>query len=364
MRSPSQIAVALRNDLERGLTLPSTWYVDDTVFEAEKQRIFHRSWQYVGHTAQVAKPGDFFTCRLGDIPVIVVRDLDGALRAHANVCRHRGSEVVRECSGSRKTLQCHYHGWTYELDGRLRAAPRSNEQAEFKKDHLSLVSFAVESWGSLIFVNPNPASPLSELIGELPAIFERAGVDLTQLKMRRRDLYELAANWKIVIENFNECYHCPIAHPAFSEVIDTDNYRVETDHEYFSSYFGPYLKGRKQGVTYATLWPNMMFAVTADPPSLQVLCARPTDTGHTHQTVDYFFADDVSEEQLRGYVELSDLVTREDVVLCESVQRGMKSGVVRQGQLMLSRERGIQHFQKLVHRFVTEVPGLRKGEVK
>src|SRR6266851_6487941 len=196
------MAATLRDDLDRGFTLPSNWYVDDAIFELEKQRIFHRSWQYVGQTAQAAKPGDFFTCQLGDIPIIVVRDAEGVLRAHANVCRHRGSEVVRECSGNRKVLQCQYHGWTYD----------------------------------------------------------------------------------------------------------------------FSSYFGPYLKARTQGVTYATLWPNIMFAVAADPPSLQVLCARPDDMGHTRQTVDYFFADDVSDEQLRGYVELSDLVTREDVVLCESVQ--------------------------------------------
>ena len=139
------MAATLRDDLDRGLTLPSNWYVDDAIFELEKQRIFHRSWQYVGHTVQVAKPGDFFTQQLGDIPIIVVRDADGALRAHANVCRHRGSEVVRECSGSRKLLQCHYHGWTHELDGRLRGAPRANEQAGFEKDRLSLVSLAVGS---------------------------------------------------------------------------------------------------------------------------------------------------------------------------------------------------------------------------
>ena len=160
---------------------------------------------------------------------MVVRDIDGSLRAHANVCRHRGSEVVLACSGNRKTLQCHYHGWTYNLDGRLRSAPRANEQAGFQKDSLSLVGFAVESWGPLIFVNPDTTpGPLQDHIGELSAIFERAGVDVNRLKLHRQDLFEQVANWKIVVENFCECYHCPIAHPQFSQLIDVDNYRVDT----------------------------------------------------------------------------------------------------------------------------------------
>ncbi len=251
---------ALASALERGDTLPARWYVDADVFRAEKERIFHRTWQYVGHTAQVANIGDFFTTRLGDLPVVIVRDTGGALRAFANVCRHRGSEVVLECTGNRKTLQCHYHGWTYNLDGTLRAAPRENEQRAFAKETLSLAPFAVETWGPLIFVNPSPAAgPLRDVIGDLPAIFERAGIDLAQMRMQRQDTYELASNWKVVVENFNECYHCPIAHPKFSSVIDTDSYRVDTDHEYYSTYYGPLLRSPDRGVTYATLWPNIMF---------------------------------------------------------------------------------------------------------
>src|ERR1700690_1127200 len=146
---------ALASALERGDTLPARWYVDAVVFQAEKERIFHRAWQYVGHTGQVASVGDFFTTLLGDIPVVVVRDTEKAIRAFANVCRHRGSEVVLECTGNRKTLQCHYHGWTYNLDGTLRNAPRANEQASFEKEKLSLVPFAVEEWGAMIFVKPN-----------------------------------------------------------------------------------------------------------------------------------------------------------------------------------------------------------------
>jgi choline monooxygenase len=346
MAANFQVDPTIAQALEAGHTLPARWYTDDAVFQAEKARIFNRSWQYVGHTGQVAKPGDFITMRLGDIPIVIARDVDGSLRAFANVCRHRGSEVVLECAGNRKTLQCHYHGWTYNLDGTLRNAPRANEQAAFAKENLALIPFVVETWGPMIFVKPNRESgSLRDIIGDLPATFERAGVDLAQLRMYRQDVYEIASNWKIIIENFNECYHCPIAHPAFSEVIDTDNYRADVDHEYYS---------REAGVTYATLWPTAMIALSARPMAMQVLCTYPIDAGHTRETIDYYFAEGTSEDQIREYKELSDLVQREDVILCESVQRGLSSGAVEHGTLMLSREKGIQHFQRLVHRFLSE----------
>jgi phenylpropionate dioxygenase-like ring-hydroxylating dioxygenase large terminal subunit len=354
MSSIFQIDSTIHDALEAGHTLPAKWYADEAVFRAEKERILHRAWQYVGHTGQLAKPGDFITTRLGDIPVVVARDNDGALRAFANVCRHRGSEVVLECAGNRKTLQCHYHGWTYNLDGTLRNAPRANEQVSFEKDQLALIPFAVEAWGPMIFVKPNrePGS-LRDVIGELPALFGRAGVDLARLRIHRQDVYEIASNWKIIIENFNECYHCPIAHPAFSEVIDTDKYSADVGHEFYSTYHGPLVRSPEDSANYATLWPTAMIALSSRPMAMQLLCVYPIDAGHTRETIDYYFADDATEDQIREYCEFSDLVQREDVVLCESVQRGLASGAIENGTLMLSRERGIQHFQRLVYRFLS-----------
>lgn len=355
MASTFQTDSTISHALEVGHTLPARWYSDDAVFQEEKRRILHRSWQYVGHVGQVAKLGDFITTRLGDIPVVIARDNDGSLRAFANVCRHRGSEVVLECAGNRKTLQCHYHGWTYNLDGTLRNAPRANEQTSFAKENLSLIPFAIETWGPMIFVKPGgPSGALRDVIGDLPSLFDRAGVDLARLRMYRQDVYEIASNWKIIIENFNECYHCPIAHPAFSEVINTDKYSADVDHEYYSTYYGPLLRSRENGVTYATLWPTAMLALSSQPMAMQVLCVYPIDARHTRETIDYYFADDAIEDEIREYRELSDIVQREDVVLCESVQRGLASGAIENGTLMLSRERGIQHFQRLVYRFLSE----------
>ena len=354
MVSSFEIDSTIAHALEAGHTLPARWYADDAVFEEEKRRIFRRTWQYVGHAGQLAKPGDFIATRLGDIPIVIARDNQDSIRAFANVCRHRGSEVVLECAGNRKTLQCHYHGWTYNLDGTLRNAPRASEQASFVKENLSLMPFAVETWGPMIFVKPHrePGS-LRDVIGELPALFERAGVDLARMRMYRQDVYEIASNWKIIIENFNECYHCPIAHPAFSEVIDTDKYSADTSHEYYSTYHGPLVRAPENAVNYATLWPTAMIALSSHPMAMQVLCVYPIDAGHTRETIDYYFAEGTGEEQIREYKDLSDLVQREDVVLCESVQRGLASGAIENGTLMLSREQGIQHFQRLVYRFLS-----------
>jgi choline monooxygenase len=112
---------SLREALARGRTLPAEWYTDPQLFEREQERILAASWKYVGRVEQVAKVGDFLTCRVGQVPVVIVREEAGTLRAYANVCRHRGSELVLEQCGNRRTLQCHYHAWTWGLDGTLRA---------------------------------------------------------------------------------------------------------------------------------------------------------------------------------------------------------------------------------------------------
>src|SRR5262249_18270534 len=277
------------------------------------------------------------------------------LRAFANVCRHRGSEVVLEPSGNRQTLQCHYHGWTYGLEGSLRSAPRAREQVAFNPERCSLVPFRVKTWGQMVFASPRAlGKELSEVVADLPQIFLSAVPNLESVRFRRRDTYQLQANWKIVIENFNECYHCPVAHPEFSKAIDVERYQVDTSREYFSFYRGPLVSAPEEAVTYATLWPNTMLMVGTNPTALLVMQALPMDENRTHEIFDYYFAPETPAEMVDRFVDMSDLVPQQGIVLCESVQRGLRSGVVPQGQLMLSRERGIQHFQKLVHRFMAE----------
>ena len=359
--------------LERGFTLPAEWYTDPSVFELEKERIFRRFWQYVGYTEQVARPGEFLTCSLGDIPIVVLRDGEGALRAFANVCRHRGSQIVLDAGGHRKTLQCHYHGWTWNLDGSLRNAPRWNEQPGFNKDEFPLFPVQVETWGPMIFVNPDPnAGPLSAMTGELPQIVATTGLDLDALTFRERREYDIAANWKVVVENFNECYHCPVAHPSFSDLFDLNTYTVDTQHEWFSTQHGSVAASAQAGEgrglydvsddilragvregRFIFLWPTLMLDISPGPHNLVASQLRPLDAHRSRRTLDWFFAEGVGDDEARGMIDFIHQVLSEDIVLCESVQRGLRSGFYTQGRLMVSRENGVHHFQNLVHRVLT-----------
>jgi choline monooxygenase len=203
-----------------GRTLPFDWYSDPAVLRLERDSIFRRTWQYAGRADQVAEPGAFFTCDLGGVPIVVVRGKDGSLRAFLNVCRHRGS-LVCEGEGKRETLQCPYHAWTYGLDGSLRAAPRSEREPGFDKTELGLMPVSVDAWGPFVFVNPDAeAAPLTDTLGELPELVAASGLDVESLRFLKRSSGEYEANWKVCSENFLECYHCQVAHPRFSKVVD------------------------------------------------------------------------------------------------------------------------------------------------
>src|SRR5437773_1668529 len=131
-------------------TLPFAWYSDEEMLRRERSLIFARSWQYAGRAAQVAEPGSYLATDAGGVPILVTRDREGALRAFVNVCRHRGAVLMDGC-GRRNTLQCHYHAWTYDLDGSLRSAPRSEREAEFASDEWSLLPASVDTWGPFLF---------------------------------------------------------------------------------------------------------------------------------------------------------------------------------------------------------------------
>ncbi|HEY7422458.1 MAG TPA: aromatic ring-hydroxylating dioxygenase subunit alpha, partial [Gaiellaceae bacterium] len=191
-------------------TLPYGWYTDPEILRREEERIIRPAWQYVGHTGRLAQPG-YFAAAVGRTPVVVTRDREGELRAFVNVCRHRGHELAAG-EGSRETLQCPYHAWTYGLDGRLRAAPRSEEEPDFPQGELGLVPVAVDTWGPFIFANAEAdAESLSRALGSLPAQVTQLGLDVDSLVHHSRWEAEIAANWKIVSENFLECYHCQVA---------------------------------------------------------------------------------------------------------------------------------------------------------
>src|SRR4051794_17584063 len=191
-------------------TLAWSAYSDPELPALERERIFAPSWQYVGHTGALADGPGYLAGRVGDIPVVVTRDREGALRAFLNVCRHRGS-VITTGAGARETLQCPYHAWTYGLDGELKGAPRSNREAGFDCEGISLRPASVGTWGPFLFVNPEPAAlPLADVLGDLPELVAAAGVEVAELRHHARAESSVEANWKLVAENFLECYHCAV----------------------------------------------------------------------------------------------------------------------------------------------------------
>ncbi|HLE99335.1 MAG TPA: aromatic ring-hydroxylating dioxygenase subunit alpha [Gaiellaceae bacterium] len=339
-------------------TLPWSWYTDPAALRLEQEQIFRRSWQYVGHAGEVPEPGSFAANRVADVPVVLVRDEEGTLRAFLNVCRHRGS-IVCDGSGRRRTLQCPYHAWTYGLDGRLLAAPRLASEGDDDREELGLVPLRLASWGPLLFVNPDPeAAPLEEVLDGTPKRIAEAGIDVDALRFLRRWEYEVDANWKIVAENFLECYHCPTAHPGFSAVMDVspDAYLLETSAWRMSQHGAPRPEprggydpsGEIGSGQFHLFFPGTVVNVMPGRPNLSIGPIYPLAPERTYRFLDYFVDADADDEWVRDLLEFDAQVGVEDRALVERVQAGVRSGVLGQGRLMPESERLVAHFQRLV----------------
>ena len=327
------------------MTNPWSWYDDAEVLRREQELIFARSWQYVGHAGEVARAGDYFTARLGRIPVVVTHADDDELRAFANVCLHRGS-LVADGAGNRRTLQCPYHAWTYDLDGTLRAAPR----ADFALDGLALRRLRLEAWGPFLFANASEdAPPLAEVLADVPEQLDRGGIDVESLRFHHRARWSVDANWKLVAENFLECYHCAVAHPSFSAAVDVSPaaYMLEEGRWHSSQHARLRDDGNDNG-QFHFVWPATVINVFPGRPNFSVGSLSPAGTARTERTLDYFFAPDEDEHWVTELLELDDTVGREDTQLVERVQKGVSSGALESGRLLGEPERLVAHFQRLV----------------
>jgi phenylpropionate dioxygenase-like ring-hydroxylating dioxygenase large terminal subunit len=354
---------ALRADLDRGLSLPASWYTDPAIMAQEHERIFRRAWQYVGRAEQVARVGDFFSGAIADVPVVVVRSETG-VRAFVNVCRHRRHPVVAG-AGNRRTLQCPYHAWTYDLEGCLRAAPRSQSEAGFDLADYPLLPVAVDTWGPFVFVSLDVgAPPLAHFLGDLPSIVAGSGLTIDQLQLLDREEWQADANWKVMIENFLECYHCPVQHPAFSAVVDVDEdtYALKA-YDWFSSQVAPVrqsaLEGRgrkpaydvRGAVTqaqYHYLWPNFTLSINPGHPNLSLDVWMPSGPERTRGFSEHWFGRDVPDAARREMIDFNRQVSREDDRLTDSVQRGLRAGLPARGRFLTRSEHLLVHFQKLV----------------
>jgi len=350
-------------------TLPSIFYLDRHVLEQEKELIFGRTWQLVARLEELARPGDFVPATILDEPIVVARGTDGQLRGFYNVCRHRAGQVALT-RGNRKSLQCRYHGWTYGLDGSLRACPEMEDADGFRKEDFGLVPIRVEAWGPFVFANLHPSAPsLGEVMGEIPAEVRRAGYDVAAMRLIERRDYVIACNWKVYVDNYLEGYHLPIAHPALFREVDYDAYQVET-FRYYSKQHAPirdlrpgeelgrdrrYVRSAEgeNDALYYWLFPNTMINIYPDNLSSNVIL--PLGHDRTLTIFEWFFAEPGTGEgweSMQQTIAFSDEIQQEDIVLCEQVQRGLASRSYDTGRFSPRRENGVHHFQSLIREFL------------
>ena len=201
------------SDLARASTLASRYYLDPAIFERERDSIFGSTWQLVARLDDLARPGDFVPATILDEPIVIANGTDGVLRGFYNVCRHRAGQVALS-KGNRMSLQCRYHGWTYGLDGVLRAAPEMEASEGFDREDFGLRPVRVDRWGPFVFANLDAAAPaLADVMGAIPQEVAVAGYDVEQMRRVERREYVVDCNWKVYVDNYLEGYHLPIAHP-------------------------------------------------------------------------------------------------------------------------------------------------------
>jgi choline monooxygenase len=342
-------------------TLPAEWYNEPAILEAEKQRIFSRTWQLVGRTEQVASPGDYFTTLVADEPVIVVRGNDGRVRAFSSVCRHRAGPVATG-QGTRKVFQCGYHGWTYGLDGCLRTTPEFEGVECFEREANNLPQFKVAAWDALLFINLDASGlPLVDVLEDLPSRFETRS--LIGLKLAARKQWDINCNWKVYVDNYLEGYHIPMIHPSLSREISYADYRVETRH-YYSIQHSPIKQvesprlrreasAANNDAEYFWIFPNLMLNVYPDNYSTNLIL--PLGPERTRTIFEWYFRDPESEsvqEIVRRTVEFSEEVQLEDIGICEAVQVGLRSRFYDRGRYSVKRENGVHHFHGLLAGFM------------
>jgi choline monooxygenase len=340
-------------------TVPWSWYSDPSILRLEAERIFRRAWQYAGHLGELQGPGSYFASATGPVPVVLTRDGDGVLRGFINVCRHRGA-ILASGSERRGTLQCPYHAWTYGLDGCLRAAPRSGEDRAFDAGVLGLVPVSVGTWGPFVFVNPDAdAEPLAAALADLPAVVAEHGLDVEGLRFHRRVHYEIRANWKIALENYLECYHCPVNHPGLVQVIDERQLELVADGLRTSQFApvhprtlggnGPIDVSAEVGAAQNHLWfPTLKFNVLPGHPNLSLGPLWPTGPDTCAGYLDYWFGDSADARWIEELFVLDNQIGAEDTALVEAAQRGSAGGGIEHGWVLGGPEHLIGHFQDYV----------------
>ncbi|MGZ4181476.1 MAG: aromatic ring-hydroxylating oxygenase subunit alpha [Solirubrobacteraceae bacterium] len=338
-------ALSSAESMQPGTALSPRLYIDDALLGPEQELIFERTWQLAGHVSALARPGAYLTARAGSQPVLVVRDESGALRAYRNICRHRASRLLSGSGQCKGAIRCRYHGWTYRFDGTLIGVPEHRSFGDaLDKSALGLLPVRVEELCGLVFVNlDHDAVPLAQLVGDLPSRLQRYGIPSMQPFGPGGG--SQPANWKVVVENYIEGYHIPIAHPGLMRMLDYKNYAVEV-HEHWVWFDAPMRSKRSSnrlerlyaqlaqpmpGLSeedrhvwhYAFIYPNT--TIDLYPDQVNTWQILPKGVGRTHDvSASYRPPGSGARTRLVQWINqrLNNLVLDEDIDLVENVQHG------------------------------------------
>ncbi|HXY14796.1 MAG TPA: aromatic ring-hydroxylating dioxygenase subunit alpha [Terriglobales bacterium] len=342
-------------------TLPARYYTDPEVFKRELEHFYCCTWVCAGRAAQIPNPGDYFLREFAGESIIIVRDNKGAIGAFFNVCRHRGTRICGAAEGRfAGRIQCGYHGWTYGLDGRLIGAPHMHDS--FCREDYPLNRVNVDVWDGHIFINLSEhAEPLAKQLADLPQKF--AHWRMHELQLYRRISYDVKANWKLVVLNYNECLHCPVLHPALSSISD---YMSGDNDQPHPSYIGgsmefqngaqtmsndgklrraclPGLTGEeRQRVHYYAIYPNLLLSLHPDYMMTHTLWPRAVD--RTEIICEWHFHSlEMAKQDFVGddAVEFWDVTNREDWRISELSQAGIGSRSYKPGPY--SRRENLPH---------------------
>ena len=353
-------------DPARSYTLPARYYTDPAIFEAEKDAIFYRSWWCAGHKSQLPEAGSYLTCEIHEQGVLVTRDGEGTLRAFYNVCQHRGHELASG-RGQTKLFTCPYHAWTYNLDGTLRTARLTRSLPDFKACDFALKPVRVEEFCGFVFVNLDPdATSLKAQTGDLEAEIRAYAPRIDEMVYAHRHTYDVKANWKVVIDNFLECYHCHPAHRDFVDLVDMESYRNVINGAYVSQIAEAPKRTDSRAYSFKRgevdfgyagwyLWPNLTIWIYPGEPNISTLIMIPKGPERTLEHLDWFLpTTEISSQVADAMAYMDKTLQPEDIGLCESVQRGLKSRGYNQGRFVVDpahpeiSEHAAHHFQRLV----------------
>ena len=343
-------------------TLPRRYFVSSEIFAKEQDRIFSNHWLLAGHQSEIARPGDYFIVEIAGESLIVIRsaspnngadEKDSAVRAFYNVCRHRGTRLIEGRAGQVRAIQCPYHAWTYALDGRLLGAPHMEDVPGFQKTNYRLNSVNVGLWEGFIFLNLSNAAPsLERWFAPLKRKFSHW--NLPYLRSPRRIEYDVRANWKLIFENYSECYHCPGVHPALSRLTPYDSAENDLCKGPFLGGFMPIKGGHSltmsgnacalpvgdikaedhHRVFYYSIFPNMLLSMHPD--YVMVHQLWPLAIDRTRILCDWFFHVDAVKIDDPRYnpddaVAFWDMTNKQDWHVCELSQQGITSRAYKPG---------------------------------